>query len=219
MLVWSFLTQVITPCLITHYITKTAFWSHSSIAQHYTTQFLGCCWINKMPIETNPFWCVSVCRNTWRCYPVVSALHINNESSSIMVSIWMMLILGTPIVNSDMSSFLRTLFSNQNPSNLCHISQSVPLFSLMCWKIWSSVWNICCSWRRLNVKCHLKYHHTWWQQFQWKLWYKIQIYLINLKEMGICRLWKCSFPHSLSQNFTKLYPSSVTFEGIQNYRM
>jgi hypothetical protein len=81
------------------------------------------------------------------------------------------------------------------PNVICaSINQSVPLFSFMCLKIYSSVWNICCSWRGLNVKCHLKYCLTWWQQLKWKLWYQIQIYLINLKEMGICRLWKCSFP-------------------------
>lgn len=53
--------------------------------------------------------------------------------------------------------------------------QSVPLFSLMCLKIYSSVWNIYCSWRGLNVKCHRKHCLTWWQQLKWKLWYQIQI--------------------------------------------
>lgn len=125
---------------------------------------------------------------------MVSALRINHESSSIQVSIWMKLILATPIVNLNMSSLLQTLFSNQTQNNLCQYQSVRPFVLFVCLKIYSSVWNICCSWRGLNVKCHLKYCLTWWQQLKWKLWYQIQIYLVNLKEMGICRLWKCSFP-------------------------
>jgi hypothetical protein len=147
---------------------------------------------------------------------MVSALCINHESSSNKVFIWM-LILATPIVNSDMSSFLRTLFSNQNQSNLCQY-QSVCLFVLFdVFKNINSVWNICCSWRGLNVKCHLKYRLTWWQQFKWKLWYQIQIYLINLKEMGICRLWKCTFPLKV---YLKISQNCVFLQSpLKEYRI
>ena len=142
--IWSFLTQsghhsISSPITSQRQHSE----SHASIAQHYATQFLGCCWVNKMPIETNPFWCKFA----------------ETPGSTVQWSQRYVLIMNPPLRspyewNSSCACLLLTwtrLHSCRHssaiwPKVICaSINQSVPLFYLMCLKIYSSVWNIRCS--------------------------------------------------------------------------